>query len=77
MLKAKLNRNSNKLSLYSGSKVIRSIVNPLDKGAYKFNYQNEECHFIYEDFKIVGHKVQKISLYPIDLFKPNNIIPVE
>jgi hypothetical protein len=58
--------------LIINDEVVRTI-SPRDKGAYKFTFDNEECYFIYEKYKVMNKQTEKISLYPIDMFKPNII----
>lgn len=53
---------------------ILRTVTPKNQSAYKFKYKDEECHFIYEEIRFMKHVNKRVFLYPIDMFKPNNMI---
>ena len=58
------------LILSKGKKTLRTINSPISGNIYSFKLNKEECFFIFEKEK---SKII-VSFYPIDLFKPNNII---
>ena len=67
------NLHNNRLIIKINDKEVRN-VSPLDKGVYKFKCEGEECYFVYEEHVVVSRKYKRVFFYPINLFKPNNMI---
>ncbi len=62
-----------KIELRINNEVMRT-VDPQHMGIYKFTYDGDECHFLYEEHSVRGNTSIIISLYPVNMFQPNNII---
>lgn len=72
MLKASYLKKSKILKLYYNDTVLRQI-SPLHQGAYKFEINNEECYFIYEESQRRNTLFITLYLYPINMFKQHKL----
>lgn len=72
MLKASYLKKSKQIKLLYNDVILRQI-SPQHLGAYKFELNNEECYFIYEEEKRRNTLFITLYLYPINMFKQHTL----